>query len=184
MDSFSMVEQFPSYRFYKAFRLYEKGEGFPGVSRLFQWANYPQRNPDHLIQVLGQNNVKLQSHDNDCAAAAVTMLLERMQIPVSEELIYDKLDHGPEGGQISLLEIKDFLGELGINSNGWEGTLQDLKREMTPIILHFDDRHFVVLSTTMEEGFIILDPSIGRLFLTNEELNKSWKGVYFRVEQI
>jgi len=160
------------------------GSGLPPLDLLYREAVAPHYDPSQVAHFLGQSRVVLQQHKNDCAAAAVSMMLDRMNIPVSVETVYEGLDKGPDGDQVSLLEIKQFLGTIGIQGSGWRGAFADLKKETRPVILHLDQNHFVVMSAVMDEGALILDPSLGRQFLTPDDLQKRWKGVYFRVDPI
>ncbi len=155
--------------------------GIPSLQQVQAWA---VRGLDSLDGVfyLGRDRVFFQQRQNDCGAAAAAMLVQRLRLPLGADEVYMSLDPGPEGDELSLMSIKKFFAGKGIQSSGWRGSLEDVRNEPRPVILHFDNRHFVVLVASSETGFLILDPSLGRQLLPLDQMRNRWRGVYFRVD--
>jgi ABC-type bacteriocin/lantibiotic exporter with double-glycine peptidase domain len=109
------------------------------------------------------------------------MLLDRMGFDVRFDDVVKALDHGPLGEMTSLSEIKQFLETLGLSANGWKGSYRNLEKLKDPVIVHMDDAHFAVLVHAFDQGVVLLDPKIGRLFLEKKQFNARWKGVLFRI---
>ena len=182
---FGGVAEFPRFRLYDpGGKLLEDSGEIPPTERLLKLALPSNQENKPLFTILGKEGVLFQNHENDCAPAALTMLVQRMGIPLSQSLIFDRLDKGQGGEPVSLLEIKRFLTEQGFTSDGWQGSFADLQRLEHPVLLHLDDRHFVVMTKAPADGVVVLDPKLGRSFMTIEHLAKRWKGVYFSVNPI
>lgn len=146
---------------------------------LLSWvlAQATQKEPGSYF--LGKERTFLQKNRTDCAAACTMIMLERLGGVPSQEKIYNNLDFGEFA---SLLDIKKFLEGEGYSVSGLRGSFANLRKEKGPVILQVDGQHFVVLSGFIGSGAVIVDPALGRFFLTDSALSKRWNGFWLRVD--
>jgi len=134
--------------------------------------------PDRFL-ILGRD-VVFQTTPNGCAAACVIMILHRLGFPVERDESLFRLD--PEGGPVALLEVVNYFEQdWGIQAKGFRGTAHNIAYKPSPIMLHVDEHHYVVLSSLTKHGALILDPAMGRVFWPREMLDSRWNGVYLEV---
>lgn len=77
-------------------------------------------------------------------------------------------------GGVSLLGISEAAEKLGFRSLGVRLTIDQLKQAELPCILHWRQRHFVVLYKIDKKGFLIADPSKGLTKYTEGEFTQNW----------
>ena len=156
--------------------------GLPNPESLLRLALGGPFNENRLFTTLGSENVVLQPHKNLCGAASVEMVLQRQGVLVETSTIQEFFEPGPGNNSISMLQIKAFCDLLGIPSNGFHGDLSDLKSLKSPVILHVDHNHFVVLSKLYANGALILDPAFGRQYWPRKRLLERWQSrAFFKI---
>ncbi len=77
-------------------------------------------------------------------------------------------------GGVSLLGISKGAEKIGFRSLGVEIDTQTLEKAPIPMILHWNERHFVVLYSQKNSKYKIADPAVGLVKVTKEELCKNW----------
>ena len=77
---------------------------------------------------------------------------------------------------VSLLGLKEASSIIGLDSISTKLTTLDLisKLNYFPCILHWNQKHFVVLYKVKEKMFFIADPEFGKIKLTQDKFEKSW----------
>lgn len=158
----------------------EWAAGFPDIEKriLSQFDLQPE-----WFETLGTDRTHIQPYENSCGAAAISMLLPRLGISPEPLGVYKSLDPGPDGDPISLANIKRFCDQVNLKSDGYRGSVSQLRDLESPVILHVDGKHFVVLVKMLESGALVLDPAIGRQFWSLHHFEHRWKSrVYFQVE--
>ncbi|CAM2069797.1 Peptidase C39 domain-containing protein [Sulfidibacter corallicola] len=156
-----------------------QGPGLPSVEDVFTWAVAPLLTENRLFFQLGSDYAVLQPTKNACGVVATEMLLQRSGYPVDQDTLYDLLDF--QDKPISLSTIHEAVQSLGVQANGYRGSLANLKGK-EPAMLHVDHSHYVVLSKVLEKGVIVLDPAVGRAFWTHRQLEQRWHGIFFLIE--
>src|SRR5918992_5681565 len=115
-----------------------------------------------------QEHVIIQKWDTSCGAAALaTLLTYHLDYPISEEETAkgmmrqtDPLKVKIRGG-FSLLDMKRFVGELGLPSEGYTDVTLDDLTGMAPVIVPIRVRgydHFVVVKRVAGDNVLIADP--------------------------
>lgn len=144
-----------------------------------------------LLEYRNENLIR-QQWDNSCAAAALaTLLTYDIGRPVTERQVAtgllrqtDELKVRTRGG-FSLLDMKRYLKDLGIDSDGYaEMSIDDLA-EMAPMIvplhLHGYD-HFVLVRRVDGKQVDIGDPAFGNYRMEQALFLRRWSKSGFRVE--
>jgi len=134
--------------------------------------------PHHFLcgnERLGNDGVFFQQAHDDCAGAAIKMVLDFFKIPIEYGQIQQHVNPGPEG--VTMLDLKRFAEAKGLRCEGWRLSLQDLTQIPLPAVLLLRRNHFVVLERcTPADGIILLDPVQGRLRLRSQNLFSVWEG--------
>ena len=79
----------------------------------------------------------------------------------------------------TLLGLYQCAEKVGFNANGAEGSIEELKKQKQPVILHVvteeQMQHYVVYYGIENENFILGDPAQGLVSYTEEKLVQLWK---------
>lgn len=129
-------------------------------------------------------NIVRQAYDYSCGSAAlVTVLNNYLGIAVTErDAMEGMLEHG-EREKIqarrgfSLLDMKRYVATLGVEANGYRGTMADLMELQSPAVVPIDYagfKHFVVLRGIRDGMVYVADPSAGHVVFSVEEFGTLW----------
>lgn len=83
---------------------------------------------------------------------------------------------------VSLLSLSRASVELGLNTKSMRRSLDELSQGPFPCILHWDQKHFVVLYKVDRKGsrYWIADPGKGKYKCSREDMTKHWIAVNYR----
>ena len=117
----------------------------------------------------------IQHEQMDCGPACLKIIAEyhgkRYSLSYLRELCYITR----EG--VSLFDIAKASEEIGFRSLAIKASLEDLVEKMPlPLIIHCQQRHFVVVYKTTRKFVYVSDPASGLLRYTHEEFRNSWEG--------
>lgn len=126
-----------------------------------------------------------QYNQEDCGAACLATILNFYGRKASISLLKNKMLYDKNGA--SVISIIETAKEYGIDSEAYEGTLDELKEEINqgnfrlPLILHIEKKgiggHYVVLKKIKNGKIKIFDPKDGHLSLTEKNFLKCWTGI-------
>ncbi|MFP3835581.1 peptidase domain-containing ABC transporter [Chryseobacterium sp. SIMBA_028] len=121
----------------------------------------------------------IAQHDQmDCGPASLCMIADHYGKYFSIEKVRELCFLSKEG--VSLLGIKYGADRLGFESFGAKVSIDDLSKDMFPLILHWEQNHFVILYDvknnffTKEKEFYIADPGKGKIKIKESDLEKAW----------
>ena len=80
---------------------------------------------------------------------------------------------------ITIRDVKTRATELGLNTIVAKATLQQIVKMQSPVILHWNNNHFVVLYKVKKErgdtySYYIADPANGKIKFTEKEIKRYW----------
>ncbi|AWN38793.1 ABC transporter [Methylobacterium radiodurans] len=78
---------------------------------------------------------------------------------------------------MTLRNLVDLAGTMGLTTRALRIELTDLARLKTPCILHWGLNHFVVLAEVRARGIVVHDPARGRRTVGLAEVSRSFTGV-------
>ena len=109
-----------------------------------------------------------------CGAACLAMVGTSFGKPVSLRHA-DRLCGASKQG-VSMLAISKSATELGLENATVKLTVEKLAEMPMPCILHWDQRHYVVLYKISDRGrrFAIADPGKGKMRISADELREHW----------
>jgi len=119
--------------------------------------------------------VVYQTGENDCAPAAVTMLLEATARSVSVDQVRSEFQLHKDGATVS--QVVEVLRAHGLWATAWEFDRTRIEDVPVPSILFVDGSHFLVLDSVVESTIYVRDPASGRQKLSIQELHDRWDGV-------
>ena len=147
------------------------GEGFSVTTTTYQAGRY--------------RGVVPQQYDFSCGAAALaTLLTHHYGIDIGEAEIFKAMYETGNRVQIrqqgfSLLDLKEYLSGQGIQSSGFNVTVEELREEGVPAIQLINMRgylHFVVIKGMNETEVLVGDPATGLTRYSIEQFKEMREG--------
>lgn len=116
----------------------------------------------------------VRQHDSmDCGVACLAMICRHYGKRVPTTVLSELCFATTEG--VSLLAIKDAAEETGFKTGCGRITTSELTKTKSPCILHWNQKHFVVLyKVGRKETFHIADPARGLVKYTREDFDRHW----------
>ena len=131
-----------------------------------------------------------QEHDFSCGSAALaTLLTYNYKTPVSEHDVFQSMFENGDKKVIaesgfSLLDIKNYLTQHGLRSEGFRAPLSKLAEVRLPAIVLLNlrgYRHFVVLEGIHDGWVLLSDPANGMRTEQVGVFEEEWSGVFFLI---
>lgn len=115
-----------------------------------------------------------QMEQSECGLCCLAMIFSyyKSDVPLTE--FRDRGGGGRDG--TNLRTLRDIARTLGMESNGFKVRLEQLQQLQLPAVLHWKGDHFIVLERIRKNQATIVDPAIGRLVLSLEELGQHFSG--------
>lgn len=120
--------------------------------------------------------VVLQAAQTECGLSVSASLLQHYgRYQTVSDL---RIHHEPGREGLSLLQISDLLQTEGMQVRAFHaGTMKDLKAFKEPVIMHWQQSHYVVLDGFRHGQVKIIDPASGVRWLSIEEAESSFSGI-------
>jgi hypothetical protein len=126
-----------------------------------------------------------QQYDFSCGSAAVaTLLTYHYATPVREDEVFKEMFVTGDRAKIqtdgfSMLDMKRFLDQRGLESDGFRMTLDRLARIGVPGIVLINTRgyrHFVVVKGIDADRVVVADPALGTTVWPRKTFESVWGG--------
>ena len=124
--------------------------------------------------------VLLQAEAAECGMACLAMVLGYHGRAV--DLGTMRARHALSLKGMTLRNLIDLSGTMGLAARALRVELDDLGRLRTPCILHWGLNHFVVLAEVRRKDIVIHDPARGRRTLSLVEASREFTGVALEVQ--
>ncbi|BAH40929.1 MAG TPA: peptidase domain-containing ABC transporter [Gemmatimonas aurantiaca] len=124
-----------------------------------------------------------QLSETECGPACLAMLLTYFGRRTSLQHLRDQLNAGRDG--LSVAELVKVAHAEGLLAYGRHVTVDDLATLKLPALLHWRERHFVLLESLTQTHAVIVDPAAGyrRVPLNAMEQDLSGTAVEFEIGQ-
>ena len=119
----------------------------------------------------------LQMESTECAAACLAMVLARHGRWVPLESLRAACGVSRDGA--SAAAMLSAAREYGLTAEGLRCEVEDLPTLPPPVILFWENNHFIVLEGRRGDRWSVNDPAHGRRSIAREELEESYSGVCF-----
>jgi ATP-binding cassette, subfamily B, bacterial CvaB/MchF/RaxB len=117
----------------------------------------------------------LQTEAAECGLACLAMCAARYGFETDLTALRARFSLSLKG--MNLQGLIGIAGRLGLVGRALRLELDELSQLETPCILHWDLRHFVVLTGVRGNRATIHDPAVGERTLTLEQVSRSFTGV-------
>ncbi|WP_084662804.1 peptidase domain-containing ABC transporter [Paenibacillus fonticola] len=105
----------------------------------------------------------------DCGICCLAMISAYHGKHVSLLELREFTGHGRDG--ISLLNLKKLAELLGFDTICQKLNLQQLNNDQLPLIIFWDEKHFVVLEKIYKNKYFVVDPEHGRRIFNEDEFS-------------
>ncbi|WP_071460865.1 peptidase domain-containing ABC transporter [Bacillus massilinigeriensis] len=117
-----------------------------------------------------------QVQESECGLCCVSMVMGYYGEHISVKSLSKIVEVGRDG--VSLNDMKGILERKQYEVKLYEVSTSMLdKIEKAPLILYWNNSHFVVLESIRKNEFVIVDPNIGRMKLKEEEFKKFFSNI-------
>lgn len=121
-----------------------------------------------------------QMEHSECGLACVAMILSYYNYNTSLSELRD--EYGlPKGGG-SFFHLSKIAEMKGLKSKGFRCDTKSLEELSVPLILHWNDKHFVVLEKISKNKYYIIDPEFGRRTFSSKEFENHYSGAALSFE--
>ena len=133
-----------------------------------------------------------QQLDFSCGSAALASLLTfHYELRTSEQEALLAMWEGGDQEKIrrlgfSLLDMKKYLASRGLRADGFEASLDDLRKAGLPaiVLLNINNyKHFVVIKGIRDDEVLVGDPAFGVNIMPRAKFEASWNGILFVIRQ-
>ncbi|TQV84263.1 peptidase domain-containing ABC transporter [Exilibacterium tricleocarpae] len=119
--------------------------------------------------------VVLQGEASECGLASICMIANYYGHNIDLVSLRRKYPISLKGA--TLKQLVNIANMLHLSGRTLKVELDELKRLNTPVILHWNMNHFVVLASVNRNGITIHDPGKGLVNLTWKEASRSFTGI-------
>jgi uncharacterized protein len=142
--------------------------------KVMSWADIPFR------------SIVRQRYDFSCGSAAVaTLLTYHYGRPTTEQMSFAEMWNAGDKSIItksgfSMFDMKNYLQSIGLHSEGYRMSVDDLAKAKRPSIVLLDlngFKHFVVVKGVQNKTVLVGDSIRGLTQFSAEEFQKSWNGI-------
>jgi ATP-binding cassette subfamily B protein RaxB len=123
----------------------------------------------------GKTPVILQTEVAECGLACVAMVASYFGFDCDVAALRRKFAASLKG--LNLKHMMQVAERCGLTARAIRCELDELPQLQTPVILHWDLNHFVVLTRVTARSVWIHDPALGKVKLTMEECSKHFSGI-------
>src|SRR3954467_15399570 len=111
-----------------------------------------------------------QMEHSECGLACIAMILSYYQHHTSLSELRDEFGV-PKGGG-SFFHLSMIAQKKGMKARGFRCNAASLNRFPFPLVLHWDQKHFVVLEKVKKNQYYIVDPEVGKRKLSLKEFER------------
>lgn len=117
-----------------------------------------------------------QVQESECGLCCVAMIMGYHKDKISVKTLTQHFEIGRDG--VSLNKLKDILNDYDYDVKLYEASTSMLHKVLNePLIIFWDDSHYVVLEKIHKNKFTIVDPNIGRMTIEYSDFNKKFSNI-------
>ena len=122
-----------------------------------------------------------QMEHSECGLACIAMILSYYQHHTSLSELRDEFGV-PKGGG-SFFHLSMIAQKKGMKARGFRCNAASLNRFPFPLVVHWDQKHFVVLERVKKNQYYIVDPEVGKRKLSLKEFEHFYSGAALSFER-
>lgn len=117
-----------------------------------------------------------QERENDCGLCCISMIMQYFGDKVSINTLSRMVDIQYNG--LSIKDIKFVLSSFNYEIKAYKSNIKGIEKiNRHPLILHWDNSHYVILEEIKNGKYVIIDPAFGRKKLSYTEFKKHFSEV-------
>lgn len=117
-----------------------------------------------------------QVQESECGLCCIAMIMGYHKDKISVKTLTQHFEIGRDG--VSLNKLRDILKTYDYDVKLYEASTSMLHKVLNePLIIFWDDSHYVVLEKIHKNKFTILDPNVGRMTIDYKEFNEKFSNV-------
>ncbi|MEM9102698.1 MAG: peptidase domain-containing ABC transporter [Pseudomonadota bacterium] len=126
-----------------------------------------------------KNKVPLsyQGSISECGLACLAMLFSFYGVKIDVHALRRRYPVSLQG--LSFFDLHTIANDFNFFAGGYDCALSSLKAIKKPVILLWEDKHFVVLTRVSNNKYYINDPSAGRLVWSQQDFEQKYSGKLF-----
>jgi ATP-binding cassette subfamily B protein len=113
-----------------------------------------------------------QQNSLTCGLTCIKIIAKYYKKIIDVSTYYKNLS--PKG--LSIYDLCKIAENIGFRAHAYNVSLDDLKSIKKPVIIHWNENHYVVLYRIKKNDFYISDPAKGLLKCNQEDFVKNWMG--------
>jgi ATP-binding cassette, subfamily B, bacterial HlyB/CyaB len=135
----------------------------------------PTRKVGHLWQkVTRRYPYYAQQSSSDCGAACLATIARYWGKKFSINRLRDMANVDRNGSSLKGLSIA--AESLGFNTRPIKASLDQLAQQPLPAIIHWENKHYIVVYAVTKNQVIVADPAIGQRTFNHREFELGWTG--------
>lgn len=116
-----------------------------------------------------------QAESSECALACLAMVAGYHGLRVTMLELRERYPISMKGA--TLRDVVEIGHQIGLSSRPVRCELPGLRRLTLPALLHWDFEHFVVLKEIKGDRYVIHDPAVGAVEISEQELSNHFTGI-------
>ena len=123
----------------------------------------------------------LQMSETECGLCSAIMLMDYYEVSLNLSDLSKRFVVGRDGTSIG--DLKEIFNYYKFDTKIYQvlNNLSDLEPEALPCIIFHNKGHFVILEKIKNDNAIVIDSAIGRLKISNNNLNKNYKKIIIKI---
>lgn len=116
----------------------------------------------------------MQAQSNTCGPAALAYLLNVYGLMLSEDEIIKHVELSDRGTRLyDLINVAEYYG---FKSWGEKQNFKGLLKTKLPVLVHINNRHYVVVDHIDNYYLTLFDPAMGMVKIRHEYFRRAWTG--------
>ncbi|WP_169835567.1 peptidase domain-containing ABC transporter [Novibacillus thermophilus] len=121
-----------------------------------------------------------QMEHSECGLACLAMICGYYKKHVTLTELREEFGVSKSG--MSLFHLKKISEKLDFDVKAYRGDITTVSKSALPVIVFWEQRHYVVLEKMTKKYLYIVDPASGRRRLTIDEFNTSYSGIFLSLK--
>ncbi|WP_405106069.1 peptidase domain-containing ABC transporter [Paenibacillus sp. FSL K6-1217] len=116
-----------------------------------------------------------QMLQTECGVCCISMVAGRYSVHKTLRELRNMAGIGRDG--ITMYTMRNMAVRLGFEAKVFRAELHQLDKLQLPVIVHWEENHYVVVDKISKNGVKIIDPAVGKRTISHEQFKKSYNSI-------
>lgn len=116
-----------------------------------------------------------QMLQTECGVCCISMVAGRYSVHKTLRELRNMAGIGRDG--ITMYTMRNMAVRLGFEAKVFRAELHQLVKLQLPVIVHWEENHYVVVDKISKNGVKIIDPAVGKRTISHEQFQKSYNSI-------